>query len=447
MDRTAALVSFLPAPLAGLARALRRERPGADSASGDAGASRRYADALAIVAARPDDAVAIDVLLPFCPMLCTYCAADVAVTHDLREIDRYVDALEAELALVAAHLGGAHDVVQLHFGGGTPNYLTDEQLARIVGAVGGRFRLLAETDRAIDCDPRRTSATQLDALRAMGFDHVRFGMADFEPEVQRAAGRVQSAALMRDACGTARDAGFATVGVDMVYGLPGQTEHGMRRTLEEVIDIAPDRIGCRAYLHRPDRRRHQCAIDRAELPEALEAARLFQASVATLTEAGYVWIGPDQFVLDTDELAIAQAGGELHCNALGYTARPRAHVLGFGAGAHGDVAGTTVHAEAARAAWAALLRAQRLPVTEAHRRTDEEVRRAEAADRLRCDLLVPAAHADVAEARLRPFLEEGLLMHAADGLRVTPRGHYQLERLCAALQPAAAAPGLDPNLG
>jgi oxygen-independent coproporphyrinogen-3 oxidase len=277
----------------------------------------------------------------------------------------------------------------------------------------------------------------------MGFDHVRFGMADFRPEVQRAAGRVQSAALMRDACGIARDAGFATVGLDMVYGLPGQTEHGMRRTLEEVIDIAPDRIGVRAYLHRPDQRRHQCAMDGAELPGALEAARLFRVSVETLTEAGYVWIGPDQFVLDTDELAIAQAGGDLHCNALGYTARPRAHVLGFGAGAHGDVAGTTVHAEAARAVWAERLRAQRLPVTGAHRRTDEEVRRAEAADRLRCDLLIPATLVDVCEARLRPLLEEGLLAHAADGLRVTPSGHYQLERLCAALQPADI-PGFGP---
>jgi oxygen-independent coproporphyrinogen-3 oxidase len=145
MDRIAALVSFLPAPFARSWRTPRRERSADTSGRSDETAARRYADALAIVAGRPDDAVAIDVNLPFCPMLCTYCAADVTITHDTREIDRYVDLLEAEVALVAAHLGDAHDVVQLHFGGGTPNYLTDEQLARIVGAVGGRFRLLAET--------------------------------------------------------------------------------------------------------------------------------------------------------------------------------------------------------------------------------------------------------------------------------------------------------------
>jgi len=445
MDRIAALISFLPAPVAKSWLRLRRE-PSTTAAGREApAAARRYADALALVAGRPDDAVAIDVNLPFCPMLCTYCAADVAITHDSREIDRYIDLLEAEVALVASHLGAAHDVVQLHFGGGTPNYLTDEQLARIVGAIGRRFRLLGETERGIDCDPRRTSATQLDALRAMGFDHVRFGMADFRPEVQHAAGRVQSAALMRDACGITRDTGFATVGIDMVYGLPGQTEQSMRGTLEEIIDIAPDRVSCRPYLHRPNQRRHQCAIDSAEIPGSGESARLFHAAVATLTEAGYVWIGSDQFVLDTDELALAQAGGELHCNSLGYTARPRAHVLGFGAGANGDVAGTAVHTESARAAWADLLGAHRLPVTEAHRRTDEEERCAEAADRLRCHLFVPAAHADDVEVRLRPFLDEGLVTRSDEGLRVTPRGHYELERLCAALQPPAAAPALWPN--
>jgi oxygen-independent coproporphyrinogen-3 oxidase len=439
MDRIAALVSFLPAPLF---RSLRAQSPGrrADAAGrGDQTAARRYADALAVVAARPDDAVALDVRLPFCPMLCSYCTADVAISLDPREIDRYIDLLETEIGLVAGHLGEVHDAVQLHLGGGTPNYLTNEQLARIVGVLGRRFRLLAETERGIDCDPRGSSAAQLDALRAMGFDHVRFSMADFHPEVQRAAGRVQSVALMRDACGIARDAGFSTVTIDMVYGLPAQTERGIHRTLEDVIDIAPDRVSCRPYLHRPQERRHQCAIGGADLPDPAEAAQLFHTAVATLTEAGYVWIGADQFVLDTDELAIAQAGGELHSNALGYTARPRAHVLGFGAGANGDVAGTAVHTESARAAWADLLQADRLPVTQARRRTEEEERCADAADRLRCNLFVPAAQAEVAEPRLRTFLAAGLVARSAGGLRVTPSGHYELERLCAALQPDAVS--------
>lgn len=445
MDRNPAHVSFLPDPFVPAWHPPRTTRTRAASERTEEAARRRYADALARVAARPDDAVALDVQLPFCPMLCTYCAADVTVTHDMREIDRYVDALEAEIALVAAHLGPAHDAVQLRFGGGTPNYLRDEQLARIVAALDARFRLIAETERLIECDPRRTSATQLDALRAMAFEHVRFGMADFAVDVQRAAGRVQSSAMMRDACGTARAAGFVTVGIDMVYGLPGQTEPGMHRTLEEVIDIAPDRISCRAYVHRPNLRRHQCAMDAAAVPDALDAARLFETIVAVLTAAGYVWIGPDQFVLDSDELAIAQAGGELHCNALGYTARPRAHVLGFGAGATGDVAGTAVHSASLRATWAGLLETQRLPVTDAHRRNAEEAHCAEAAERLCCDLFVPAEHADAAAARLQQFIAEGLVVRTADGLCVTPRGHYALARLRAALGPTDAA--LAPLLG
>lgn len=433
MHVAAALIPFSNAALA--------ERPWSrhlaflpPPAPGGAAAARRYTDALAAVARRPDDAVAIDVQLPFCPMQCSYCAFDVTVTRDALQIDRYIDALETEIALVADHLGERHDVVQLHFGGGTPNYLSDAQLERIVRAIGRRFRLVAETESTIDCDPRRASARQLDTLRALGFGHLRLGMADLRPEVQRAVGRIQSAALMRDVCDMAREAGFETVGIDLLYGLPGQSEDSLRETLAEVVALGPDRVCCHPYVHRPNEHWHQCAIDRAHLPAPNDHPALFRAAADTLTSAGYTWIGLDHFVLDTDEIATAQAEGRLRCGILGYTAMPQAHVLGFGAGALSDVAGTTARNESQLAAWTHRLGSNRLPVAEARRRSADDLRCCEAIARLLCDLRIPAPVAREARARLAPCAAEGLVAFTAEGIRVTPSGRYQLERLCAALQ-------------
>lgn len=401
-------------------------------------AERRYANALEVLATQPDDAIAIDVRLPFCPMLCSYCASDVSVPLDDREIDRYVDTLEREIGLVADRLAGRHDVVQLHFGGGTPNFLSEAQLGRIVNALERRFRLLPETDATIDCDPRRTSAGQLDALRALGFGNVRFGMADLHPDIQRAVGRVQSPALMHDVCDTARSAGFDTVGIDLVYGLPGQTEASLRETLRQVIEMAPDRICCHPYVHRPAERRHQCAVDAAHLPGPGGNVGLLRTAVGTLTDAGYTWLGLDHFVLDTDELAIAHGTGELHCNVMGYTTRPRAHVLGFGAGAIGDVHGTAVRNEASRQCWEDSVSAGTLPVAHAQCRSAGEVGCCEATVRLLCDLeLRPSFRgkaADAARARLAPFVAQGLVTVTPDGMQVTEEGHFALDELCAALQ-------------
>ena len=414
-------------------------------AAGSATAAAHYTSALHAVATRPDDAVALDVHLPFCPMLCMYCTSDVTVTHDPREIDRYIDALEIEIGLVADRLAGRREVVQMHFGGGTPNYLSHAQLERVVAAIRTRFALLPETDCTIDCDPRRSSASQIDHLRALGFNHVRFGMADLQPHVQRKVGRIQSAALMRDAAAMAAEAGFETIGTDLLYGLPGQTEESLDDSLRQIVDMGFDRICCHQYKHRPAERRHQCSVDVEDLPGPRDNLALFQKAVDVLTNAGYAWIGLDHFVRDTDELALAQATGELHCNVIGYTARPQAHVLGFGAGAIGDVHGTAVRNEPARLAWQQQVAAGRLPVTEARRRTAEDIRVNEATLRLLCDLELrlnaSRLAAEAVHARLAPFAAQGLVALGEDRVAVTPPGRFALEQLCHALQHSKPSAG------
>lgn len=396
-------------------------------------ASHTYADALDRLSLRPDEPVSIDVRLPFCPMHCLYCGCDVEVTHDDEVIDRYLDALEREGAMVAERLGARREVLQLHFGGGTPNYLSDTQLTRAVRMVTGNFAVLAETETSIDCDPRRASAYQLERMRALGLRQVTFGMVDLQPCVQRVIGRFQSAQLMHDACRMAVRAGFESVAIDFLHGLPEQTDDGLRTTLREVIDMGADRVVCHEYVHRPALHRHQCAIAAGQVPDARARDALFAAAVESLTEVGYTWIGIDHFALDTDELSLAQEDRRLGCNAIAYSAIPARHVIGLGSGATGDVDGTLVRNEIRPTEWRRYIDMGQLPAVVAHRRSRDEMQRCEAAMHLLCNLELPArgAHGwQNAFERLRTRAADGLVTADAGRLRVTPRGRFALRDLC-----------------
>lgn len=409
-------------------------RASAGPASPPFPAAHAYADALDRLAARPDEAVSIDVRLPFCPMQCIYCGCDVDVTHDDAVIDRYLDALEREVRMVAARLGERRDVLQLHFGGGTPNYLADAQLARAVRIVTEHFAVLAETETSIDCDPRRASAYQLERMRALGLRQVTFGMVDLHPCVQRIIGRYQSAELMHTACRMAVRAGFESVAIDFLHGLPEQTDDGLRTTLREIIDMGPDRVICHEYVHRPDLHRQQCAIVAEQVPGTREREALFAAAVDALTDVGYTWIGIDHFALDTDELSLAQEDRRLGCNAIAYSAIAARHVLGFGSGATGDVDGTLVRNEIRPAEWRRHVEMAQLPAVVAYRRSSDEVRRCEAAMQLLCNLELPKPAAThrlrAAYDRLRSRAADGLVTAEAARIRVTPRGRYALRDLC-----------------
>jgi oxygen-independent coproporphyrinogen-3 oxidase len=404
-------------------------------------AGRRYTQALQRLAASPEEPLAIDVRLPFCAMLCLYCGYDVSAPKDGREIDHYLDALEREMDLVCEHLGTTRDVVQLHLGGGTPNHLSDAQLARVVSAVMRRFRLLGESERSIVYDPRLADPVQLERMRALGFGEVALGVADLQPEVQRAVGRFQSSRALAEACELAVKAGFDSVAIDTVYGLPGQTAEGYRATLRAILDMGPDRVRCRQYNHRPQARRHQTALGAWRLPSAAECHAMLDAAVETLTEAGYVWIGHDAFALDTDEMAIAQAEKRLRCNAIGYTIAPAAHVLGFGSGARSEVDGAVVRNHGTRASWQQRVENGRLPVAHARRRTPDEHGARQGLAELLCNLELPAARAPQRLLQACAKLERrgGKPLVALEGERVvlTRHGRCAIDELRAELESSA----------
>jgi oxygen-independent coproporphyrinogen-3 oxidase len=400
----------------------------------DSFGSDDYEAALAAVARRPEETLSLYLHLPFCPGRCLYCGCNTTITHDSARIDRYLDLLDREMAMVAERIDGERDVLELHLAGGTPNYLNDAQLTRLTEMVERRFRILPDTDLSIECDPRRTSAGQLDLLHALGYQRISFGVQDLDPEVQRAIGRIQSTELIKDVYWTAREIGFETIGFDLIYGLPQQTEATFQRTVDTVVELLPERIACFGYSRSTNLGPHQHAIDVHQLPSALDRQLLFHNGVKSFTSSGYAWIGLDTFALDTDELALAQAEGRLHRNCIGYTAKPSDHLIGFGSGAVGEIDGTCIQNHVDLDQWQADIERGVLPVARGHRLKPVDRRRRDGIAHMICNLELPASMAsgclEDEYARLASYAGDGLVEMDAGRLRITTAGRYFLRSLC-----------------
>jgi oxygen-independent coproporphyrinogen-3 oxidase len=417
-----------------------------DGAARPAGVERRgvkvngisheeYAVTLEDLGRRDQDSLALYIHMPFCPVRCHYCACNTNVTHDSGKIDDYLDTLEREMDLVVRRLGAGREVRQLHIGGGTPNYLSDSQLVRLMDIVGGRFKIGGQGPVCIECNPRRASAGQLELLRGLGFNAISFGVQDLSPNVQRAIGRVQSARIVRDVCVTAREAGFTNISIDLVYGLPEQTELDFAVTAEQIVSMEPDRIRCFSYAHSPAVRPHQFAIDTSSLPSPVEKLSLFRRAVTEFTRAGYSWIGVDCFARSADEWSVAQTESRLRRNGIGYTAAPTDHLLSFGTYGLGEVGSLFVQNEPRLDPWKRAVGDGRLPIAWGHRLSDEDFQRRRAFEHLMCNLELPASMAAGLEkdiAALQTCFDDGLLELVSDGIRVTTRGRFFLRDLCVA---------------
>jgi oxygen-independent coproporphyrinogen-3 oxidase len=393
-----------------------------------------YETALASVAQRPEETLSLYVHLPFCPGRCLYCGCNTTITHDSGRIDRYLDLLDREMAMVAERIDGERDVLAFHLAGGTPNYLNDAQLTRLTEMVERRFRILPDTDLSIECDPRRTSAGQLDLLHALGYQRISFGVQDLDPVVQRAIGRIQSIELVQDVYWTAREIGFEAIGFDLIYGLPHQTAESFQRTIDTVVELQPDRIACFGYSRSTNLGPHQHAIDVHQLPSALERQLLFHNCVKGFTSSGYAWIGLDTFALDTDELALAQGERRLHRNCIGYTAKPCDQLLGFGSGAVGEVDDSCVQNHVDLDAWQSDVERGVLPIARGHRLKPDDRRRRDGIAHMICNLELPASMAsgclEDEYARLASYAGDGLVEMTDDRLFITTAGRYFLRNLC-----------------
>lgn len=268
--------------------------------------------------------------IPFCNTICYYCACNKIITKDHGRSAKYLKYLGRELAIQAEALKGAHDVVQLHWGGGTPTFLSNDEMRRLMEMIREHFRLMPNGEYSIEVDPRKVDVTTVALLGALGFNRMSIGIQDFDPAVQQAVNRIQSLEETQRVIDAARASGFKSVSVDLIYGLPKQNVISFNRTLEEVIRLSPDRLSIYNYAHLPGLAKPQRRINEVDLPTPEAKLQILQLAIRSLTDAGYVFIGMDHFAKPGDELAIAQRQGRLHRNFQGYSTYAEADLMAFG---------------------------------------------------------------------------------------------------------------------
>ncbi|HEY0824387.1 MAG TPA: oxygen-independent coproporphyrinogen III oxidase [Ramlibacter sp.] len=278
--------------------------------------------------------------IPFCESLCYYCACNKIITKHHERAAPYLRYLSREVELHTEVLGTGQPVSQLHLGGGSPTFLTDDELRQLMAMLRRNFAIAPGAECSIEIDPRTVSGERLQALFDMGFNRISFGVQDFDPDVQKAVHRVQPfeqvQALMEDA----RRIGFDSVNVDLIYGLPRQTPESFTRTLQQVAQIRPDRIALYGYAHLPERFKPQRRIVAVELPGAPAKVNMLSQALAAFLAAGYVYIGMDHFALPNDALAIAKRQGRLHRNFQGYSTQADCDLIALGISSIGKVGAT-----------------------------------------------------------------------------------------------------------
>jgi oxygen-independent coproporphyrinogen-3 oxidase len=300
---------------------------------------QRYLEKLDAAAAVEAEPLSIYIHLPFCEARCSFCGCNVIITRKPGVADAYLDDLEREIDLVAARLGTRKRVAQYHWGGGTPTYLTVDQMRRVWRATAERFTFLPDAEIAIEVDPRVTSRAQVDLLRELGFNRISMGVQDFDPAVQEAVNRRQTLEQTRDLHLYLRQLGFPSINFDFIYGLPLQTPESFRKTIEAAIELRPDRVACYSYAFVPWIKAHQKAIQPEDLPPRAVKLELFGIAHELFTAGGYQQIGMDHFALGDDSLAVAARERTLFRNFMGYTTHPANDTIGLGVSAIGDLRG------------------------------------------------------------------------------------------------------------
>jgi oxygen-independent coproporphyrinogen-3 oxidase len=275
--------------------------------------------------------------IPFCESLCYYCACNKIVTKRHERSKTYLRYLSREVDLHTAHLGTGQAVSQLHLGGGTPTFLTDSELRELMAMLRRSFNFAPGGEYSIEVDPRTVDAARLATLAELGFNRLSFGVQDFDPAVQKAVHRIQPAEQVFSLVESARALGFESVNIDLIYGLPRQTPESFDRTLAQIGQLRPDRIALYAYSHLPQRFKPQRRLLVAELPPASAKLEMLSRSLASLLNAGYIYVGMDHFALPNDPLAIAKRQGRLHRNCQGYSTQPDCDLISLGVSAVGRV--------------------------------------------------------------------------------------------------------------
>lgn len=387
-------------------------------------------------------ALSIYVHLPFCSTICFYCACNKVVTRDRSKGQKYLDSLFREIELQAPLFGADRRVEQMHWGGGTPTFYTMPQLKSLCEKLRQHFDFAPDGEYSIEIDPRSVDAAAMHALRDMGFNRVSLGVQDFDPDVQRAVNRIQSESQTLAVMGAAREAGFLSINVDLIYGLPKQNLLGFNRTLGRVIAAAPDRIAIYNYAHLPARFKPQRRIVDVELPTPEVKLKLLGLAVQRLMEAGYVYIGMDHFAKTADALALAQRNGCLHRNFQGYSTHADCDLLGLGVSAIGAIGPTYSQNHRELDAYYDAIARGELPVARGIELSADDLLRRTVIQALACQFRLAKTSVEIAYlidfdryfseelAVLRGMADDGLVQLDAEWITVTARGRMLIRNIC-----------------
>jgi len=394
----------------------------------------RYTQALLERAGRRRAALGLYLHIPFCRTICYYCGCNKIGTRHQEKSAQYVTALQREIDLVTTLIGRGQRLSHLHFGGGTPTFMLDEEFAQLFDTIGSRFELAEDGEYSIEVDPRTVTPKRLWTLRALGLNRISLGIQDFDHEVQVAVNRVQSYEDTRALIGAGREAGFHSINVDLIYGLPKQTVESFQRTLELTIEAAPDRVALYHYAHLPQLFKPQRRIHEAELPSAETRAQIFDLAVRLFRAAGYMYLGLDHFARADDELAIAQREGRLHRNFQGYCSHDAGDLIALGVSSISAVGDVYAQNEKSLEGYYARLMQGELPIIRGLSLGYDDFVRRDVIQSLMCNFRVwwpeiEARHGIVASqyfadaiAELQPMHEAGAIHIQPDGIEVMPRG-------------------------
>ncbi|MDF7676370.1 oxygen-independent coproporphyrinogen III oxidase [Neisseriaceae bacterium ESL0693] len=390
---------------------------------------------------QPDKPISLYVHIPFCNTICYYCGCNKIITKDKSRADLYLDYLDKELALLARHWTDKPTLAQIHFGGGTPTFLNDAQLSRLFDSIHHYFKLMDQGEYSIEIDPRKVSVATVAHLGKLGFNRMSIGIQDFNPAVQKAVNRIQSEDETRSVIEAARAHGFHSISVDLIYGLPHQTQASMHTTVDHVLSLQPDRIAMYHYAHLPHLFKPQRRIDTTAVPDSSTKLDILQDTVHHLLDSGYVFIGMDHFAKPDDELTHALTEGRLQRNFQGYSTHAECDLVAIGVSSISKIGAHYSQNEKDLAAYYEALDNGRLPVLRGYQLNADDVLRRQIIQDLMCHFQLDLKHYSLPDNQhfatyFAPELNElqhlaqlGLLTLNDTQLQVTPKGRFLIRNI------------------
>lgn len=371
---------------------------------------------------------------PYCDTLCYFCGCTMLVTHDREKIRKYNEYLNKEVDMIYPLVSKTRKVSQLHWGGGTPSYLTPDEIRDVGVYVKQKFHFDPDIEASVEIDPRDLTFEHMEAFRDSGFNRVSMGVQDFNPQVQKAINRIQPINITTDAVNWSRKLGFKSINIDLIYGLPYQTIESFSDTLDEIINISPNRIAVFNYAHVPWMKKHQQVIPADKLPSPEDKLRILIMTIEKLSSAGYWYIGMDHFARPDDELAIAQRNKTLYRNFQGYSTKAGCDVYAFGMSAISQF--TNIYAQNVKTVkeYGERVESNRLATHIGYRLTDDDHIRKEAINTLMCHLEIDKrdiekkfniefdSYFDKSLQKLGEFEDEGLVINSPDKIKVVELG-------------------------